>query len=70
MEKAFKSTQITQPVVYAVFDLTDRNAGSRKHVSLHMTPEGASAVVATRQAAVEGERAKNLIYFETMPVLA
>lgn len=70
MSQVLKDVQITQSVVYGVFDLTDRNAGRRKHLSLHLTPEGAAAVVATRQADVEGTRAKNLIYFEIMPVLA
>jgi len=68
MSKVLNDTQIKQSVVYAVFDLTDRNGGSRKHFSLHMTPEGAEAVVAERRKWVDGRAAKSLIFFDELPV--
>lgn len=77
MSQVLKPVEIEQSVVYAVFDLTDGNHGSRKHVSLHLSTEGAAAVVKERQDAIFGKdvvddsytkKVKSLIYFQNMYV--
>jgi hypothetical protein len=68
MPEALNPVQVEQSIVYAVFDLTDQGQGSRKHISLHRSEEGAAAVVTARREG-HSEKGKNLIYFETMDVL-